>query len=123
VGWICVLAGPASFIFQPVLSESFRRTVTTKRILARHRETVEHPFGIIKQWMNQSGAVGYILPSPVSAQHGGGHATLIPAPSEMHAEIPVFEPQPKALAGLSRRLKAAFDPYAILEPRRMWVEF
>ncbi len=57
------------------------------------------------------------------AQHGGGHATLIPAPSEMRVEIPVFEPQPKALAGLSRRLKAAFDPYAILEPRRMWVEF
>jgi glycolate oxidase FAD binding subunit len=55
------------------------------------------------------------------AQHGGGHATLIPA--QMRAEIPVFEPQPKALAGFSRRLKAAFDPYAILEPRRMWVEF
>jgi hypothetical protein len=52
------------------------------------------------------------------AQHGGGHATLFPAPSEMRAEISVFEPQPKALAGLSRRLKAAFDPYAILEPRR-----
>ena len=27
------------------------------------------------------------------AQHGGGHATLIPAPSEMRAEIPVFEPR------------------------------
>jgi hypothetical protein len=50
------------------------------------------------------------------AQHGGGHATLIPAPSEMRAEIPVFEPQHKAPTGLSRRLKAAFDPYA-------WVEF
>jgi glycolate oxidase FAD binding subunit len=61
--------------------------------------------------------------APAVAQHGGGHATLFPAPSEMRAEIPVFEPQPKALAGLSRRLKAAFDPYAILEPRRMWVEF
>jgi hypothetical protein len=24
---------------------------------------------------------------------------------------------------LSRRLKEAFDPYAILEPRRMWAEF
>jgi hypothetical protein len=56
------------------------------------------------------------------AQHGG-HATLIPAPSEMRVEIPVFEPQPKVLAGLSRRLKPAFDPYAILEPRRLWVEF
>jgi hypothetical protein len=27
------------------------------------------------------------------AQHGGGHATLILAPSEMRAEIPVFEPR------------------------------
>src|ERR1700758_1142712 len=61
--------------------------------------------------------------APAVAQHGGGHATLFPAPSEMRTEIPVFEPQSKALAGLSRRLKAAFDPYAILEPRRMWVEF
>jgi hypothetical protein len=25
------------------------------------------------------------------AQHGGGHATLIPASSEMRAEIPVFD--------------------------------
>jgi glycolate oxidase FAD binding subunit len=35
----------------------------------------------------------------------------------------VFEPQPQGLAALSRRLKDAFDPYAILEPRRMWAEF
>jgi glycolate oxidase FAD binding subunit len=56
-------------------------------------------------------------------QHGGGHATLIRAPGEMRAELPVFEPQPQGLAALSRRLKAAFDPYAILEPRRMWAEF
>ncbi|MGH6794875.1 MAG: 2-hydroxy-acid oxidase, partial [Methylocella sp.] len=57
------------------------------------------------------------------AEHGGGHATLIRAPAETRATIPVFEPQPEALALLSRRLKAAFDPYAILEPRRMWAEF
>ncbi len=57
------------------------------------------------------------------AQHGGGHATLIRASSEVRAKIPVFEPQPAALAALSRRLKDAFDPYAILEPRRMWAEF
>jgi glycolate oxidase FAD binding subunit len=57
------------------------------------------------------------------AHHGGGHATLIRAPAEMRAELPVFEPQPAPLAALSRRLKEAFDPYGILEPRRMWAEF
>ncbi|MGH6836082.1 MAG: glycolate oxidase subunit GlcE [Methylocella sp.] len=57
------------------------------------------------------------------AENGGGHATLIRAPREARAAIPVFEPQPQGLAALSRRLKAAFDPYAILEPRRMWAEF
>jgi glycolate oxidase FAD binding subunit len=56
-------------------------------------------------------------------QHGGGHATLIQAPVETRAAIPVFEPQPAALVALSRRLKEAFDPYGILEPRRMWAEF
>jgi glycolate oxidase FAD binding subunit len=57
------------------------------------------------------------------AQHGGGHATLVRAPAETRATIPVFEPLPAALACLSRRLKDAFDPHAILEPRRMWAEF
>jgi glycolate oxidase FAD binding subunit len=57
------------------------------------------------------------------AENGGGHATLIRAPAETRATIPVFEPQPQGLAALSRRLKDAFDPYAILEPRRMWAEF
>jgi glycolate oxidase FAD binding subunit len=57
------------------------------------------------------------------AENGGGHATLIRAPAEIRGGIPVFEPQPQGLAALSRRLKDAFDPYAILEPRRMWAEF
>src|ERR1700730_5702915 len=56
-------------------------------------------------------------------ENGGGHATLIRAPAETRATIPVFEPQPQGLAALSRRLKAAFDPYAILEPRHIWAEF
>ena len=57
------------------------------------------------------------------AQHGGGHATLVRAPVETRARIPVFEPQPAALATLSRRLKEAFDPFGILEPRRIGTEF
>jgi glycolate oxidase FAD binding subunit len=57
------------------------------------------------------------------AQHGGGHASLVRAPAELRAKLPVFEPQPKTLASLSQRLKEAFDPHGILEPRRMWAEF
>jgi len=50
---------------------------------------------------------------------GGGHATLIRAPAELRARVPVFEPQPPALAALSGRLKAQFDPMGVLNPGRM----
>lgn len=46
----------------------------------------------------------------------GGHATLMRAPEEMRATLSVFEPQPEALAGLTRRIKEAFDPARILNP-------
>lgn len=54
------------------------------------------------------------------ARNGGGHATLVRAPSEIRTEIPVLEPRAAALEALSRRLKAQFDPLGILEPGRMW---
>jgi glycolate oxidase FAD binding subunit len=50
-------------------------------------------------------------------KHGGGHATLIRAREEQRRTIPVFEPQPPALAALSRRLKEQFDPMGILASR------
>jgi glycolate oxidase FAD binding subunit len=50
---------------------------------------------------------------------GGGHATLIRANHSLRASLPVFEPQPPALAGLSARLKEQFDPKGILNPGRM----
>jgi glycolate oxidase FAD binding subunit len=53
-------------------------------------------------------------------QNGGGQATLIRAPEKTRKIIPVFEPQLEPLAALSRRLKAQFDPFAILEPGRLW---
>ncbi len=56
------------------------------------------------------------------ASNGGGHATLFRAPTETRAEIPVLEPRAEALADLSRRLKAQFDPLGILEPGRMWAD-
>jgi glycolate oxidase FAD binding subunit len=50
---------------------------------------------------------------------GGGHATLIRAPLAWRNSVAVFEPQPAALAALSGRLKAEFDPKGILNPGRM----
>jgi glycolate oxidase FAD binding subunit len=52
-------------------------------------------------------------------KYGGGHATLVRAPAAVRAAIPVFEPQPAALAALSKRLKQQFDPDGILNPGRM----
>ena len=50
----------------------------------------------------------------------GGHATLIRAPEPVRAAQPVFQPQPEALAQLTRRIKHSFDPKAILNPGRMY---
>jgi glycolate oxidase FAD binding subunit len=49
-----------------------------------------------------------------------GHATLIKGSPALRRAVPVFEPQPAALAALSRRVKDAFDPAHILNPGRMY---
>jgi len=48
-----------------------------------------------------------------------GHATLIRAPAAIRAAVDVFEPQPGALAGVSKRVKESFDPKGVLNPGRM----
>jgi glycolate oxidase FAD binding subunit len=48
-----------------------------------------------------------------------GHATLVRAPEPVRAAVPPFHPQPDALAALSARVKASFDPRGILNPGRM----
>ncbi|MDF2094965.1 glycolate oxidase subunit GlcE [Aquibaculum arenosum] len=53
----------------------------------------------------------------------GGHAALLRAPEPLRATLPVFQPQAPALAALSRRVKEAFDPQAVLNPGRMYAEF
>ncbi|MGO4129297.1 glycolate oxidase subunit GlcE [Inquilinus sp. YAF38] len=53
------------------------------------------------------------------AAAGGGHATLVRAPPGLRAALPVFEPQPPALAALERRVRDSFDPKGILSPGRM----
>ena len=49
----------------------------------------------------------------------GGHATLIRGPEAARAALPVFHPQPPALATLSARVKTGFDPERILNRGRM----
>lgn len=55
-----------------------------------------------------------------AAKAAGGYATLIRASADLRARIPVFDPQPPALAALSRRIKESFDPRRILNPGRMY---
>jgi glycolate oxidase FAD binding subunit len=50
---------------------------------------------------------------------GTGHATLIRGSPALRRAVPVFEPQPPALAALSARVKAGFDPHRILNPGRL----
>jgi glycolate oxidase FAD binding subunit len=50
----------------------------------------------------------------------GGHATLYRADAAVRASVEVFEPQERALAALTRRVKEGFDPKGILGPGRMY---
>jgi glycolate oxidase FAD binding subunit len=59
--------------------------------------------------------------APLRAAVGrlGGHATLVRGSEADRAAVSVFHPQPPALAALSARVKAAFDPDGLFEPGRM----
>ena len=48
---------------------------------------------------------------------GGGHATLLRATPAVLAATDVYQPQPEAVAALSARIKASFDPAGIFRSR------
>jgi glycolate oxidase FAD binding subunit len=50
----------------------------------------------------------------------GGHATLIRANDEVRASNAVFQPQPDALAALTKRVKQQFDPEDLLNRGRLF---
>lgn len=60
---------------------------------------------------------GQLLRAKVATM--GGHATLVRADAAVRAQVPAFHPQPKALAALTARVKASFDPDGLLNPGRM----
>jgi glycolate oxidase FAD binding subunit len=49
----------------------------------------------------------------------GGHATLIRASETVRKQVPVFHPQSKPVADLSRRIKEGLDPHGVFNPGRM----
>lgn len=51
-----------------------------------------------------------------AVQKSGGHATLFRAPEALRRTVPVFEPQPSALAALENRVREGFDPLRIFNP-------
>jgi glycolate dehydrogenase FAD-binding subunit len=74
------------------------------------------------------GLIWLAMPASVDADHAivrgalgaaGGHATLIRAPQSVRASVPVFHPQPAALAALASRVKESFDPKRLFNPGRM----
>jgi glycolate oxidase FAD binding subunit len=74
------------------------------------------------------GLVWLTLPSSADADHlivrsalgsKGGHATLIRAAADVRSSVPVFHPQPTALAALASRVKESFDPKRLFNPGRM----
>jgi glycolate oxidase FAD binding subunit len=73
-------------------------------------------------WIEAAGPADDGLAGPIRAAvaaSGGGHATLMRGSAGLRTAIPPFEPQPDALAALSRRLKDQFDPRGILNPGRI----
>jgi glycolate oxidase FAD binding subunit len=74
------------------------------------------------------GLIWLALPASADADHvivrgalgpTGGHATLVRAPDPVRASVPVFQPQPPALAALAGRVKESFDPKCLFNPGRM----
>ena len=72
-------------------------------------------------WLGLDGPEAFAAPVRAALAHHG-HATLVRASDGVRAATPVFQPQPAALAALSRRVKASFDPLNLLNRGRLGLE-
>lgn len=66
-------------------------------------------------WLAVSGEVDGGA-AKIRASFASGHATLLRAPDAVRQAVSAFQPQPAALAALSARVKAAFDPHNLFNP-------
>lgn len=78
--------------------------------------------GAQKYYFDWAGGLIWLLSSDVqrvreAIQKTGGHATLFRAPPPLRRTVPVFEPQPAALAALEERVREGFDPCRIFNPK------
>jgi glycolate oxidase FAD binding subunit len=93
-------------------------------------ERIERAIPGVRSFMDWGGGLIWVqVPSSAHAQAiraalgaTGGHATLIRAAAQVRASTEVFHPQAKALAALSKRVKAQFDPSRVLNPGRMYAD-
>jgi glycolate oxidase FAD binding subunit len=106
----------------PVWRVSMAPTETAKMVMALRRLAavdVCYDWAGGLAWLRMDGDAEAGPLRKLIRQFGGGHATLVRASPAQRAALAVFEPQAPALAALSARLKAQFDPKGILNPGRM----
>jgi glycolate oxidase FAD binding subunit len=102
-------------------------TAPTRGAEVGRRLTVEGDAEVLYDWAG--GLIWAALPAADDASaplvrsavaQSGGHATLIRAPVAVRAKIDVFTPEAAALAALTDRVRASFDPQGVLNAGRMW---
>ena len=140
---IASLAGPASDGFwanirdcQPLagLEANIWRISTTPTNGAQLVETLRLTgVPLLRHYYDWAGGLIWLALAPQAdpsiastiraAVAGHGHATLMRASDAMRAQVPVFHPQPAALAALSARVKHNFDPENILNRGRLREDF
>jgi glycolate oxidase FAD binding subunit len=120
---------------QPLLSGADRliwRVCTTPGLAAAALSQIRSRLQATEGYFDWGGGLLWLALDPVEAGSDGGaqvirgivgklggHATLLRAPELLRRVVPVFDVPEPALAALNRRIKASFDPQAILNPGRM----
>ena len=116
--------GPAAEVWR-ISAPPSEAAAITERISKNLRTLAFYDWGGGLIWL----AIGALEDMAASARaaivraaigDAGGHGTLIKADAETRRTVPVFQPQPDALAGLTRRVKENFDPKGILNAGRMY---